>query len=169
MFHLKPRPRTSLAVTKLLHVYNGLLPNYAPMKSDSRKYLVLSTLCARDSKFWVSRHPFFASNTKMKALRSLKPIPSSAFGLHIFAQAIQANFLFLSRCPHQKLLIAQGIQELETIHCICWGSLGNYFYEDFAASRSQQLSFPTYNFLANLIQDTVECFFLPLPHQRGQS
>ena len=107
IFHRRPLSSTSLTATRLLHVYDGFLPSCASMKLLSRKYLAFKTLCARDPGFWMSRHPCFASSAKLNALRSLNPIPPSAFDLSIFSQAIHANFLSLSCCPHQKLLIKE--------------------------------------------------------------
>ena len=99
-----PLSRTSLATNKLLHMYDGFLPSCASMKLFSGKYPAFKTLCARELGFWESRHPCFASKARLKAFKSLNPMPPSAFGLHIFPQAIQASFFSLSCCPHQKLL-----------------------------------------------------------------
>ena len=54
----------------------------------------------------------------MKAFKSLKPIPPSAFGMHIFSQATHAIFLSLSFWFHQKFLM----REFSSLHNI-FGSL----------------------------------------------
>ena len=86
MLHRCPLSRTFLPANKLLHVYDGFRHSWASMKLLSGKYLTFRILWVRDPGFWMSLHPCFASKAKLKALRSLNPIPPSTFGLHIFSQ-----------------------------------------------------------------------------------
>ena len=72
-FHVDLSKSTSRAWSKLLHTYDGLLPNLASKKEISGKYLVLYTLKNREFCRWTSLHACLASMAKLKVLMSLKP------------------------------------------------------------------------------------------------
>lgn len=105
MFHRAPSTTISLAAIMLLHAKEGWLPNSALRNVECSKYLALKTWWK--SVFWFcrSRHPCFARRDKLKAFKSLNPIPSSAFGLQSLSQAINGSFLSSFFCPHQNRLI----------------------------------------------------------------
>lgn len=102
--HLEPLSTTSLAAIMLCHTYKGFFPTWASINEQSAKYFALNTLWVREEGFWLSRHPCFARRAKLNAFKSLKPIPSSALGLHKLSHEVHANFHSLSFCPHQNWL-----------------------------------------------------------------
>ena len=72
-------------------MYDGLLPIWASKKVVSVKYF--TTLWTKESGFFKIRLPCFANNAKLKAFKSLKPIPPSIFGEQSFSHDTQASFL----------------------------------------------------------------------------
>ena len=54
-------------------------------------------------------HAYFASNAKLKAWMSLKPIPLFAFGEHNFFHFIQCIFFSSFVCPYQYLAMVEFI------------------------------------------------------------
>ena len=77
---------------------------FGPIKLEFLKYLALYTLWIREEVFWSSRHPCFARSAKLNAFKSLKPIPSSIFLVHILSHDTQAIFLLLPCCPPPKTI-----------------------------------------------------------------
>lgn len=103
--HRVPSLTSFLADMILLHVYDGLFPRDAWTKSHFGKYFALRTRYTNEFCPVWSYHPCFANKARLNSLSYLKPIPSNAFGSHIFSQLSQAIFLSSFFCLHWKFLI----------------------------------------------------------------
>ena len=101
--HFDPSQIVSLAANKLLHTYDGLLPNSASIKKQFGKYLDLYTQKNIEWVLWKSLHACFANRAKLKAWISLKPIPPLPSGLQSFFQLIQWIFFSSFVWPYQYL------------------------------------------------------------------
>ena len=84
MFHRAPSTTISLATIMLLHAKEGWLPNSALRNVECSKYLALKTWWK--SVFWFcrSRHPCFARKAKLKAFKSLNPIPHLSLACKVY-------------------------------------------------------------------------------------
>ena len=82
------------------------------------KYFFLKTLWTKEFWFFWSLQPCLVSRAKLKAFKSLNPMPPLSFRIHNFFHEIHAIFLSLSFCPHKKLLI----MEFSSLQCV-FGSL----------------------------------------------
>ena len=95
-----PLSITSLAASSLLHTYEGLRPRFASMKLLPTKHFASSILWVMEFGFCCICHPYLARSARLKALKSLNPMPPFDFGMCSFSHEIQAIFLSLSFCPH---------------------------------------------------------------------
>ena len=118
-------------------------------------------------------HPCLAKRAKLKALRSLNPIPHSAFDVHNFFHDTQAIFLSFSFCPHQKL----PIKEFRSLHNES-GSLNTLIvYVGVACATAlirtsrpaldNSLLFYPVIFLPTWSLIRLKAFFFPLPTSAG--
>ena len=102
---------------KLRHTYDGELAGVTATGVESRKYRPFKTLARREDGYWISLQSCFASNARLKLLKSRKPSPPLSRGMQIFFQAIQCNPLLFCFVLHQKREIA-----LVSFLVISWGS-----------------------------------------------
>ena len=115
--HLIPSSTMLLATIILCQAKDGLLLSWASRKDLLAKYLAWKTWWKREFVFWRRRQPCLARRARLKAFKSLKPMPPASLDLHNLSQETQNIFCSSDFCPHQNLLII----ELSSLH----SELGN--------------------------------------------
>ena len=80
--HLDPTWIISLAASKKCHTKEGLVPSSSSKKEVFRKYLALYALKNSDPLLWIRCHACLVSIARLKAWRSLKPIPPFFYEVH---------------------------------------------------------------------------------------
>ena len=138
------------------------------------KYFALSTLWIRELGLCCILHPYLARRARLKAFKSLNPIPPFAFGFHKFFHDTQAIFLAFPFCPHQKPPTIEFISKHKES-----GSLKQFtVYVGVAcATAFIRISLPVLDnnflfqpaiFLPTWSLIRLKAFFLPLPNTGGK-
>lgn len=125
--------------------------------------------------FWLcnNRHPCFSSRAKLKAFKSLNPIPPFALGLHNLSHVIHGIFLSSFFCPHQNRLImapsslhneSGSLKQLMEYVGMAWATA--FISVSLPALDSNfpfqpTILFPTWSLIL------LKAFFFPLPTNEG--
>ena len=90
--HLYPAWIISLAASKERHTKEGLVPSSASKKEVFGKYLALYTLKNSGPLLWIRRYACLVSIARLKAWRSLKPLPPSSLKCIVYANLSNGFF-----------------------------------------------------------------------------
>ena len=139
------------------------------MKEEFAKYFALRTLWVKEFGFCCILQPCLARRARLKALKSLKPSPPSAFGLHSFCHDTQAIFLALSFFPHQKPLSIDAISaqresgSLKQFMVYVGVAYATAFIRISLLALDNNLPFQPAIFLPTWSLIRLKAFFFPLP------
>lgn len=114
MCHLRPKISTSLPARILFQVYKEFFLSPASMKDLEGKCFAFKTLEYKESSFIINLHPCFASMTRLKTERSLKPKPPSSLLMVRRSPSHPVQPLTLSAMIPKKNLLSKISVSLQT-------------------------------------------------------